>query len=37
MRSRSRFHAPSVLAAGIVLTLLTGIIAGTVLILSILV
>ena len=35
MRSRSRFHVPSVLAAGIVLILLTGIITGTVLVISI--
>lgn len=37
MRSPTRFHAPSVLAAGIVLVLLTGIITGTVLVISILV
>lgn len=35
MRSPSRFHAPSVLAAGVILVLLTGIITGTVLIISI--
>lgn len=35
MRSPSRLHAPSVLAAGVVLILLTGIITGTVLIISI--
>ena len=35
MRPPSRFHAPSVLAAGIVLILLAGIITGTVLIISI--
>lgn len=37
MRSPSRLHAPSVLAVGIVLILLTGIITGTVLIISIIV
>lgn len=35
MRPSSRPHAPSVLAAGIVLILLTGIITGTVLTISI--
>lgn len=35
MRSRSRFHAPSVLAAGVVLILLTGIIIGIILVISI--
>jgi hypothetical protein len=35
MRPPSRFHAPSVLAAGIVLILLTGIITGTLLVISI--
>lgn len=37
MRPPTRFHAPSVLAAGVVLVLLTGILTGTVLVISILV
>ena len=37
MRPPSKPHAPSVLAAGIVLILLAGIITGTVLIISIIV